>query len=1087
MEDLENEMASLDTTTAPAAQTGTASKRARGQTAMDFKSAATGVSAKAMRNELNAMIQGIDDPDFKKAFEAEMQSFFILFNRYLAERAKGQKIDWDKIQPPSPEQVVPYSDLPESTNKGELLNKLAVLKLNGGLGTTMGCVGPKSIIEVREGMTFLDLSVRQIEHLNSAHNVNVPFILMNSFNTDDDTARIIQKYANHRIELMTFNQSRYPRVNKETLLPTPKSAVEDKGAWYPPGHGDLFDAIMNSGLVDKLLASGKEYLFVSNVDNLGAVVDTRILEHMHSSGAEFLMEVTDKTKADVKGGTLINYEGNVRLLEIAQVPNDHVEDFKSVRKFKIFNTNNLWINLRAIKRIMENDGMDLEIIVNHKQSDKGEAVIQLETAVGAAIKHFNNAHGINVPRSRFLPVKSCSDLLLITSDLYQLEHGQLRMNPSRMFQSTPVVKLGDHFKKVSAFQKRFKTIPSLLELDHLTVAGDVSFGRAVTLRGTVIIVANDGQRIELPDGTTLENKLVSGHLKLTDLIRSPPFSSKPCKKPRKLVLCHRQPPLASSPTRCHDLSSLPPASSVHRTSPRSHRINDSRTAMESLGGFATTPISTPSRTSTPTPAQPEPESPTRQTTTAAQGLEKEVASVMAGFGSFWGRVKKQGTAALQTAEKQYEAARADFTPLLTQARSQLDHLSEQTRAELQRLSEVPAPTGGSGVVIGADGVPVILDEVPAAQSKVDKGKGVDREGEGEADTTEGDAQHQQTPAAAASAWMAKFGSSLASNPNVKDLSRNLSSLQSNLSTNLHQIQSQLSHIDLAEGQKVAEGYLHKGEAWFQEFSAEVGKLAKDAVKVVPPTTAGGAGAAATGRTSLEGAAMNRRDLLLYKLRTDPAVFVLDPAQPPADSTTPDLREPFASYLSALASSGGFDSPSFRSQVGAELQEAGEPLRKTLDEVVPAQLSEEAFWTRYFFRKARIEEEEERRKKVLQVAEQSEDDFSWDMDDEETASSAASPRLPSTSPAPAAAQPVSLTVVAAASSATPEAATPVASTAQTPAVHDSPVAEPSPRASSDGTSSYDMVSAKSGNPSGDEAAKEAAAVKEEEEDEDSDWE
>lgn len=225
-----------------------------------------------------------------------------------------------------------------------------------------------------------------LQHLNSAHNVNVPFILMNSFNTDEDTARIIQKYANHRIELMTFNQSRYPRVNRETLLPAPKSALEDKGAWYPPGHGDLFDAIMNSGLVDKLLDQGKEYLFVSNVDNLGAVVDTRILEHMHKTGAEFLMEVTDKTKADVKGGTLINYEGGVRLLEIAQVPSDHVEDFKSVRKFKIFNTNNLWVNLRAIKRIMENDGMDLEIIVNNKTSDKGEAVIQLETAVGAAIK-----------------------------------------------------------------------------------------------------------------------------------------------------------------------------------------------------------------------------------------------------------------------------------------------------------------------------------------------------------------------------------------------------------------------------------------------------------------------------------------------------------------------------------------------------------------------------------------------------------------------------------------------------------------------------------------------------------------------------
>jgi len=255
---------------------------------------------------------------------------------------------------------------------------------------------------------------------------------------------------------------------------------------------------------------------VSNVDNLGAVVDLNILEHMDKSQAEFLMEVTDKTKADVKGGTLINYEGQVRLLEIAQVPSEHVEDFKSVRKFKIFNTNNLWINLRAVKRVMDNDGMDLEIIVNNKVSDKGEAVIQLETAVGAAIKHFNNAHGINVPRSRFLPVKQSSDLLLVTSDLYTLEHGALVMNEKRMFASTPVVKLGDHFKKVSAFQKRFKTIPTMMELDHLTVAGDVTFGRGITLRGTVIIVANDGQKIELPDGTILENKLVSGNLQLTD-------------------------------------------------------------------------------------------------------------------------------------------------------------------------------------------------------------------------------------------------------------------------------------------------------------------------------------------------------------------------------------------------------------------------------------------------------------------------------------------------------------------------------------------------------------------------------------------
>jgi len=242
------------------------------------------------------------------------------------------------------------------------------------------------------------------QHLNEAYGVNVPFILMNSFNTDEDTQRIIQKYANHNIQILTFNQSRHPRVNKESLLPVPRSATSDKSQWYPPGHGDIFDALTNSGLLDKLIAAGKEYIYVSNVDNLGADVDLRILTHVVDTQTEFLMELTDKTKADVKGGTIIEYEGQVRLLEIAQVPSEHVEDFKSVRKFKYFNTNSVYISLPAIKRVIENDGMELDIIVNNKTADDGTPVIQLETAVGAAIKHFKGAHGVNVPRSRFLPV-----------------------------------------------------------------------------------------------------------------------------------------------------------------------------------------------------------------------------------------------------------------------------------------------------------------------------------------------------------------------------------------------------------------------------------------------------------------------------------------------------------------------------------------------------------------------------------------------------------------------------------------------------------------------------------------------------------
>lgn len=354
------------------------------------------------------------------------------------------------------------------------------------------------------------------KYLNKTHGVDVPFILMNSFNTDEETKRIVKKYESHGLNIRTFNQSRYPRIKKETLLPVPRKPDSPIDQWYPPGHGDLYESLYNSNVLQELLDAGKEYLFVSNVDNLGATVDLNILHHMMENDVEFVMEVTDKTRADVKGGTLIDYNGHIRLLEIAQVPSEHVEDFKSIKKFTIFNTNNIWINLKAIKRVMEEDAMDLEIIVNNKTMDNGEKVIQLETAVGAGIKHFKNAVGINVPRSRFLPVKSTSDLFLVTSDLYSVEHGQLVMNPKRMFNTVPLVKLGDEFKKVSNFLQRFKKVPHILELDHLTVTGDVIFGANVELRGTVIIVANYGEHIDIPSGSMLENKIVTGNLRILD-------------------------------------------------------------------------------------------------------------------------------------------------------------------------------------------------------------------------------------------------------------------------------------------------------------------------------------------------------------------------------------------------------------------------------------------------------------------------------------------------------------------------------------------------------------------------------------------
>ncbi|XP_057699836.1 UTP--glucose-1-phosphate uridylyltransferase-like isoform X1 [Corythoichthys intestinalis] len=477
----------------------------------------------SMCKELDKLLSSSGDSTHQNC-KKDFEGFKRLFHRFL--QVRGPAVDWAKISRPPEDAVVSYEKIgAEALPKdvASCLNKLAVVKLNGGLGTSMGCKGPKSLISVRNENTFLDLTVKQIEHLNKTYDADVPLVLMNSFNTDDETQKILLKYKHHRLKIHTFNQSRYPRINKESLLPIAKSLglnADGGEAWYPPGHGDIYASLYNSGLLERLLNEGKEYIFVSNIDNLGATVDLRILCRLIGQAAdkrcEFVMEVTDKTRADVKGGTLIQYEDRLRLLEIAQVPKDHVDEFKSVSKFKIFNTNNLWISLSAIKRLIDNNALDMEVIANPKTLEGGLNVIQLETAVGAAIKCFRNAMGINVPRSRFLPVKTSSDLLLVMSNLYSLDAGSLTMSHKREFLTTPHVKLGSFFTKVQDFLARFDSIPEMLELDHLTVAGDVTFGKNVSLKGTVIIIANHGDRIDIPAGAMLENKIVSGNLRILD-------------------------------------------------------------------------------------------------------------------------------------------------------------------------------------------------------------------------------------------------------------------------------------------------------------------------------------------------------------------------------------------------------------------------------------------------------------------------------------------------------------------------------------------------------------------------------------------
>jgi len=414
--------------------------------------------------------------------------------------------DWDSVQSPDEKYLLSYTSLkiPDRKVAQESLARIAVCKLNGGLGTSMGCQMPKSTIAVHENKTFLDLIVDQLCEVEKDFGVKVPLILMNSFYTHEETKKVIEKYKG-RLEVKTFQQNKFPRLLEDSLEPLSEEEF-GQGAWYPPGHGDFYSCIFELGFLDQLLKEGREVLFVANADNLGAVIDPGILAHILDNDIPFLIEMTPKTPADVKGGTIYQDGGQLKLLEIASVPEEHKEEFCSQRKFKVFNTNNIWINLRHLRKKLEAGPLDLNVIVNRK-TVSGKNVIQLETAIGSALECFPGAEGLIVSRDRFMPVKTTNDLLLVQSDLFVLENGKLTRNPQRKQKELPKVELGSEFTQLDDYQARIPSAPSMLELDSLEVKGDVRFGKGVQLQGKVQLTALK-QPLVIEDGAVLKDQVV---------------------------------------------------------------------------------------------------------------------------------------------------------------------------------------------------------------------------------------------------------------------------------------------------------------------------------------------------------------------------------------------------------------------------------------------------------------------------------------------------------------------------------------------------------------------------------------------------
>jgi UTP--glucose-1-phosphate uridylyltransferase len=388
------------------------------------------------------------------------------------------------------------------------LDEAIVLKLNGGLGTSMGMTHAKSLIEAKDSLTFLDVIARQVLELRRRCGARVPLVLMNSFYTRDESLDALAKHSELESDVPPdFVQHKEPKIRVDDLMPIEWPA-DPSLEWCPPGHGDLYTALLTSGMLDALLERGYRYAFVSNSDNLAAVLEPRILAWMARERIPFAMEVTRRTEADRKGGHLARRRGGGYVLrETAQTPEQDLEALQDISRHRVVNTNNLWVDLRALGELMRERGgvLGLPLIVNRKTVDPGDKstpeVFQLETAMGAAIGVFDGARPVSVPRTRFSPVKTTEDLLALRSDAYVLAgDGRVELAPSRDG-TPPVVDLDDdHFKLLRDFDAHFPAgAPSLVACERLAVEGDVTFGREVVVRGVVTV--RGPRRIE--DGAVL--------------------------------------------------------------------------------------------------------------------------------------------------------------------------------------------------------------------------------------------------------------------------------------------------------------------------------------------------------------------------------------------------------------------------------------------------------------------------------------------------------------------------------------------------------------------------------------------------------
>jgi UTP--glucose-1-phosphate uridylyltransferase len=387
-------------------------------------------------------------------------------------------------------------------------SNVVMIKLNGGLGTSMGLTRAKSLLKVKNEKTFLEIILKQAEkrHVNLA--------LMNSFNTHEDTLDALSKIKPPDTPLL-FLQNKFPKILQKNFAPAnwPKNPDLE---WNPPGHGDIYSAVYASGILNRLLDKGIVYAFISNSDNLGATLDESLLGYFVEKGFPFMMEVAPRTPSDVKGGHIARHkDGRLILRESAQCPENELSAFRDIKRYGFFNTNNIWINLKVLHELIQKNGaVKLPIIRNPKTLDPRDEnspkVFQIETAMGAAISLFEGAAVIKVPASRFLPVKKCNDLLSIRSDRFIFStENNLIANPNTGTKTIQVDLDPEYYGKIDLLDEKFsRGIPSLTNCESLTIKGDVRFESNVAIRGKIVITNKGKTQGVIKKGTVVEKDLI---------------------------------------------------------------------------------------------------------------------------------------------------------------------------------------------------------------------------------------------------------------------------------------------------------------------------------------------------------------------------------------------------------------------------------------------------------------------------------------------------------------------------------------------------------------------------------------------------